>query len=159
MTTQVPKAMLDAATQAELTAATNTAATALANAATAQATAAAITPAFTKSYESPAQTITAAGTLTLTHGLGVTPKLYQAFLVCQTAEQGYSIGDEVAINPHTNLSASTDQGLVMVPSSASIFVRFGAGNTGFVFLLLHKTTGVRANATNANWKLIIREYA
>lgn len=47
-------------------------------------------------YTSPDQTITAGGQLNLNHGLGVVPKSVQFFLVCQTADNGYSVGDVVA---------------------------------------------------------------
>lgn len=113
------------------------------------------TPAFTKSYTSPGQTITAAGTLTLTHGLGAAPKLLRVVLKCTTAEAGYAVNDEVEhflLNP-----ATADRGVSLVPNATTIVVRYGAAAA--TFTVLNKTTGVAAAITNANWRMIVRAFA
>lgn len=112
---------------------------------------------FTKVFESAQQTITAAGSLTLAHGLGVKPKLYQAYIVCQTAEGGYSIGDEVIVDPGWTADASIGRGLSIVPDATNLNIRFG--NNSQNFILVNKTTGANFNITNANWKLVIRAWA
>lgn len=113
------------------------------------------TPAFTKSYTSADQTITAAGTLTLTHGLGAAPKLIRVTLKCATAENGYSVGDEVeffGLNP-----ATADRGVALIPGTSSIVVRYGSAAA--TFTVLNKTTGVAAAITNANWRMVVRAWA
>ena len=109
-------------------------------------------------FVSAQQTITAGGALTLAHGLGAQPKLYAAFLQCTTAELGYSIGDEVAINPGVSLSNTTlDRGLSIVPDATNINVRFGsqAASIG----IIRKDTGGSTPATNASWRLVVRAWA
>jgi hypothetical protein len=110
---------------------------------------------FTLSYVSSDQTITAAGSLTLAHSLGVAPKIVAVELVCQTGEQGYSAGDVIAY--HTKAGATTNRDLIIVPDSTNLNIRFGsAANT---FSVIHKTTGVDADLTNGNWKVRFKAYA
>ena len=100
-------------------------------------------------------TLTAAGSLTLAHGLGAKPKRYAAFLQCTTAENGYSIGDEVAVNPSFNAEGSGSRGLSMVPDATNINIRFGSQGTN-TFMVFHKTTGASSGATNTSWRLVVR---
>lgn len=117
---------------------------------------AANTPAFTKSYTSPNQAITAAGALTLAHGLGVMPKLIQLRLKCLTAEGDYSVGDELPINPNVS-SFGAAAGTVVVPDATNLNVRFGAGAP--VYSTLNKTTGAAFSPTPANWALVVKAWA
>lgn len=122
-------------------------------------TAAKIAPAarsvFTLEYVSPQQTITTAGTLSLTHGLGAAPKLIRVTLVCTTAEGNYDVNDEVEWGLVGD--AVADRGVVIIPNSTTIFVRFA--NNATVFGLPNKTTGTVLNLTNANWRMIVRAWA
>ncbi len=112
---------------------------------------------FSKSYESPQQTITSGGSLTLAHGLGVKPKNYLAFLQCTTAEGGYSVGDEesVSIGSH---EASTNRGLSVVPDATNLVIRFGSQASSAV-QITRKDTGGYLNITNASWRFVIRAWA
>ncbi|MER8652319.1 hypothetical protein [Mesorhizobium sp. M0586] len=111
---------------------------------------------FTKSFESAQQTYTLSGALTLAHGLGVQPKLYMVVLVCTTAQSGYSINDEVLINPGTNQSGSGDHGLSVFPDATNINIRFGQET----ICIFHKTTGaIQTAITPASWKLVARAWA
>lgn len=103
-------------------------------------------------FTSTDQTITAAGSLTIAHGLGVAPKRIAWALVCQTADQNYTAGD-VVFYPLNN--TGTNQGVVIVPDATNLNVRFGSSAT--VFQIINKTTGAANNITLANWK--IRFYA
>lgn len=105
-------------------------------------------------YESPQQTITSAGALTLAHGLSKTPKMFSAYLVCQTAEQGYSVGDILSLDGFlSTANANTNRGFSLVPDATNLNIRFGA--TATAFAALHKTTGAFVSLTNANWKFVI----
>lgn len=116
---------------------------------TAQAIAALTTvPAFTKSFVSSGQTITAAGALTLAHGLGTTPTLLAATLVNTTAELGYSIGDKFALFNSNVLS--------IVPDATNLNIRFGSVGP---FAIPHKTTGVATTITNADWNIVFSAWA
>lgn len=115
------------------------------------------TPVNAASYESSQQTITNAGALTLAHGLGAQPKSYAAFLQCTTAENGYSIGDEVAVNPGLNAEGSGSRGLSMVADATNVNIRFGSQGTN-TFMVIHKTSGASSGATNTNWRLVVRAW-
>ena len=106
-------------------------------------------------YVSSEQTITSGGTLTLSHGLGDTPKLVTVELVCKTAEYGYSVGDVVEvlgqIDPEVNCGVS------VVKDSTNISVRYGSRATAFS--VVDKSNGDARAATNANWRAVFRAYA
>lgn len=116
---------------------------------------------FTQSYPSSTsdQTISTSGTLTLAHGFGTTPLLVQAFLVCQSADLGYSIGDVVPVNDHFNSAGTFDTGQAIVLDATNITVLFGAGTGGSTYRLLHNSTRARAAADNSKWKLRIKAWA
>jgi hypothetical protein len=112
---------------------------------------------FSEAFESAQQTITSGGSLTIAHGLSTTPTLYQAFLQCTTAEHGYSIGNEIAINPHISPAGSNNRGLVMIPDATNINIRMGSDASAFS--LLSNTTGASVALTNGNWALVVRAWA
>jgi len=104
---------------------------------------------FQKWFESTEQTITLGGSLTIAHGLGVEPTFYFPYLVCKTAEQGYSVGD------HTPLLAATGNfATSVVPDLTNITVRFSSGSP----YVANKTTGGTVNIAAANWKLVVRAW-
>jgi hypothetical protein len=113
---------------------------------------------FTVSYESPEQTITAGGALTLVHSMGVQPKVYLAFLKCTTINLGYSVGDEQPVPIGIgNDEASQNRGISVVPNATSLSIRFGS-ESGSVFLLPNKSSGDRGAIIDSRWNLIIRAY-
>jgi hypothetical protein len=112
---------------------------------------------FSASYTSAEQTITAGGALTLAHSLGAMPSLVQARLVCKSAEDGYSIGDEVIVNNHTNAAANQSLGQSIEPDATNLNVRFGA--TSGVYQLINKSTGAVGTITAANWRLVVKAWA
>lgn len=101
------------------------------------------------SFTSSDQTITLGGLITVAHGLGAQPKAIGAVLVCQTAENGYSIGDLVW-SPLFNeyYGAYGSPGACYIDAT-NINVRIS--NTGLSGG--HKTTGANVVLTAANWKL------
>jgi hypothetical protein len=109
---------------------------------------------FSAYYESPQQTITSAGALTLAHGLTRKPTLTKFVLQCTTAESGFSIGDEVT----ETLSGynGTSRGVQIIPDSTSLNVRFGTDATAFY--TLRKDTGAVVALTNASWRLVVRAW-
>ncbi len=109
-----------------------------------------------KFYESPQQTITSGGALTLAHGLGAKPKLYLAFLQCVTAEGGYSIGDETMPAPNNTDSGSGGTGVILVPDATNVLARYC--NNTWVFQVGHKTTGANFRINPANWKCVVRAW-
>lgn len=117
-------------------------------------------PKFDRFYESPEQTITAAGLLTLAHGLGTKRLLIQWHLVCKIAEANYAVGNEVPINI-SMVGFNNGQDMSATVDATNISVRYGnaAGSGGTVFQLPNKTTGARVSLTNANWRLVVRAWA
>lgn len=112
---------------------------------------------FTKVFISAQQAITAAGGLTLAHGLVVQPTLIQSKIHCVTAEAGYSIGDEVIINTGCDFDGTNNRGLSVVPDTTNLNVRYGSSASPI--LALNKSSGVATLLTPANWKLIVSAWA
>jgi hypothetical protein len=103
-------------------------------------------------YTSADQTITAAGLLTLPHGLASTPHHIHFVLVNVTAELNYTTGQ---ILPLDGFAQGNNQGISCVPDATNLVLRYGSSAT--VFSIMNKTTGAISNITPANWKL--RVYA
>lgn len=103
------------------------------------------------------QTITAAGALTLAHGMPAAPTSVWAALVCQTGEHGYTAGDVVFTSSYENNDAgAVNRGHIVVADATNLNVRFGSASNS-VYTLLDKSTGTGSLITNANWK--VRFYA
>lgn len=116
-----------------------------------------VTPVFSKAFASSQQTITGGGLLTLAHSLGVAPKLISAYLVCQTAELGYAVNDQVEVSLVVNSTAGNTRANGVYFDATNVYVRFFNG--GGVFTIANKTTGNTSTITDANWKLVVRAYA
>jgi len=112
-----------------------------------------------KFYESPEQTITSGGILTLAHNFGIEPMFIQVVLICKTAENGYSVGDKLFINPNLSRTSTYAQGVVIVPDATNLNIRFGSGYAGTVFTSLNKSTGAVANLNSTHWNVIFRAWA
>lgn len=113
--------------------------------------------AFTKTpFVSGQQTITAAGALTLAHGLGVKPTLVMVKLHCVTAEHGYNIGDEQFVFANNgNLSTAWTHSIV--PDATNLNVRFGSANP--TYQGIDQSSGSGVGLTNANWTAIFMAWA
>ena len=122
----------------------------------AQAITALANPAFTKSFVSTEQAISAAGLLTIAHSLAEMPKIVQARIICKTGEHNYSIGDETIVYTHGDVTGNAS-GMALIPDATNLVVRFGSEAN--VFGVRDKTSGAAVNITLANWKLILRAYA
>lgn len=98
-------------------------------------------------YTSSDQTITAAGTLTFSHGLLGPPTRWHCSLVCQSGELGYSIGDVVILGSLKEISVTAD--------TNQMVIRYSDATN--LLQIPHKSTGTLTNITNASWK--VRFYA
>ena len=103
-------------------------------------------------YVSPEQTVTAGGTITLSHLLGVMPKFAQAFLICKTAELGYSVGSEVPISMIISASSTFNYQLELSTTT----IRAVCGDSG---ISLVNAVGGASGPTLAKWRLIVRAWA
>lgn len=107
---------------------------------------------FSAYYDSGEQTITAAGTLTLAHGLGGVPKGCQAFLKCVTGEGNYSAGHIILVSPD---AASNERGVqIRTDDATNLILRYGLAG----WEILNATTGGIFGITPANWRLIVRAW-
>lgn len=105
-------------------------------------------------YESSELTLTGNNqTITQAHGLGSSPKLVTASLVCKTAEGGYAVGDEVAAVGNYSSTADRNYGVGLGWNSTNIKFSTPANN-----IVLTSTTGSSFNITYANWKLVLRAW-
>lgn len=114
------------------------------------------TPTISLAYLSAAQTITSAGALTLAHGLGVVPKIVVPYITCTSAENGYSVGESVFINPATNDNGA-GRGMAMKFDATNISIKFFSGAQ--VFAGFNFSTGGSVALTNASWQLYVRALA
>ena len=112
---------------------------------------------FSKEFTSADQTISAAGLLTLAHGMGASPSVVMYYLICQTGELGYSAGDVVHISVESDSNNTVPRSFTSVLDSTNISIRFG--NTNPPFALLNKSTGAIAAITSANWKFRVKAWA
>jgi hypothetical protein len=105
---------------------------------------------FTQSFESSATSIPAINTsTTVAHGLGVIPKLFKVTLICETAENGWAIGEEAdlyVINENHFLSTWANTTDIGFRRENGIY-------------LLYKNTTSYFTINTSNWKLIFRAWA
>jgi hypothetical protein len=113
--------------------------------------------AFSKSFTSSQQTITSAGALTLAHGMGVAPSLLQIRAVCQSAEGGFSVGDEVLIDGGQQYDGTNTRGMALTVDATNVTIRFGTSAAALA--VLRKDTGAIFGLTNGSWKLVVRAWA
>lgn len=106
----------------------------------------------TKGFESAAQTITTGGQLTIAHGLGAVPKTYVIWLVCVTAENGYTAGQRVGFD---TAAIPTNRGLSVIVDATNVVLRFGSA----AFAITNASTGASGSLTPANWNLVVGVYA
>lgn len=115
---------------------------------------------FSSEFISAGQTITAAGSFNIPHGMAVKPKIVQVALLCIVNEGNWVAGEEIENSDVQSLgTVSLAQGIALTTDSSNIFARYGAGSGGNVFESLDKTTGARFTLTSANWQVVVRAFA
>lgn len=117
------------------------------------------TPSTISSYLSTGQTITSAGTVTLTHSLGYYPKFYHYYLKCTDAagEAGYAQNDFVEVYAGGEVrSTSTSHGFSVKPTTTQLVIRYASDAN--VFMIPHATTGDATSLTNSKWQLFVEAF-
>lgn len=119
-----------------------------------------VTSPFSKSFNSSAspQTISSAGLLTIAHGMGVIPSIFQCYLTCGTGNVGYSAGNVVGVSPNT-MDGSVNRGFTLWLDSTNINIRFGSGGASNIIYLLNQGTGAAAPITETLWTFSVLAYA
>jgi hypothetical protein len=113
--------------------------------------------AFSRTFTSSQQTITAAGQLVLAHSLGAVPLLMKAHFVAQNSVLGYTAGDVLAYAPTIDAYVGANRGMAVVVDATNLTVRFGSdANT---FTIIRKDTGAAVVGTNSDWKIVFRAFA
>ncbi|MDS9879360.1 hypothetical protein RMI40_31480 [Pseudomonas protegens] len=111
---------------------------------------------FTKVFVSPEQIITEGGPLTIAHGLGVWPVLWESYLVCKEAEYGYWPGAVLSISSAVPDNAY-NLGVSVVPDASNLNCKYGT-QTG-VFFVLDWNTRTTKIITPSKWRTFFKVWA
>lgn len=103
-------------------------------------------------FQSSDQTITAAGALTIAHGLARTPQEVWFALVNQSAEANYTANQVVFIGGSQTVSivAVQNDGFSTIVDGTNLTIRFGSDAS--TFTVPDATTGAATAITNNKWK-------
>jgi len=105
-------------------------------------------------YQSAEQTIALAGALTLTHGLGRLPNSVDVWLVCKTADLGWSVGDWYGPVGAETFGDGANNGVAIAMNTTEIKITTGAQSV----TLLNRSTGTRAVSTLTSWRYVVRAW-
>lgn len=94
--------------------------------------------------------ITLGGLITFAHGLSSTPSIIQPYLVCQTAQAGYSVGDIVQM-PLNMTTANNTRLSSIYTDSTNVYLRIATS-----LVLADKGTTTATGLTAANWKIRLK---
>lgn len=110
----------------------------------------------TKQFLSTQQAFVNGGLVSVSHGLGVMPKIVMGELVCLVAENGWQVGDVqvISLSPD-NDDATVVVGFAVRKDAVSIYARCGVSGPYGVNI----NTGANAVPTAANWRLVLRAFA
>jgi hypothetical protein len=107
------------------------------------------------------QPITAAGALTIAHGLGRAPLLTQGFIKNTSAELGYSPGDIVPVplgfSGNSGGSLATSVGVSCVADATNLYVRFGGAAASLP--VVDRSSGYAGTTTDSKWTFFLRALA
>jgi hypothetical protein len=106
------------------------------------------TSSFAPTFSSGAQSISLSHLYNIAHGLGRNPYFMRAYLVCTTADNGYSIGDELEWENGQDISSTEYNGCAGC-NSTDVFLAMGPGD----LLYIHKSSFAPVALTNASWAL------
>lgn len=106
------------------------------------------------SYDSGAQTITAGGSLTLAHGLGMQPELqdFRCELINVTAQHGFTTG-QYCPTPLGGFTNGASNQWSFQPDATNLNLRYGSSSAINIPV---RSTGTLDNITPANWTLRVK---
>jgi len=104
-------------------------------------------------FVSPAQTISAAGSFSLNHGLDQIPSVVQVYLICTTDNNGYLVGEKLPVN-FGHQASTVPQSLGIAATSS--LIKGKIANYANPFIYPNATTGNNAGLTNGSFSLYIR---
>lgn len=103
----------------------------------------------------------AIATATIPHTLGVVPSVVTMQLICQTAVDGYAVGDLIDVAIVYVSDGSDEDDYVYIhgtPSTANIVITVGADGDATVYKV-KGGSGLRTAFVDANWKLRVTLFA
>lgn len=103
-----------------------------------------------RTFVSAAQVMTAGGTITLAHGLGIVPLQVHCLVQCVTAEGNWSVGDQILASQE---SFNNGSGFTVYSDATNIKILIGSNGR---IQIWDKTTGGIFVMTLANWKFVIK---
>lgn len=107
-------------------------------------------------YESAPITTTSAGTTTLNHGLNVLPTDVQTWLVCTSAENGFTVGQKIPITLYVDTGSNTI-GTSIIATSTTLVGRYSNSSTATV--IPNASNGGRAPLSRTNFDIIYKAWA
>ncbi|WP_276199671.1 pyocin knob domain-containing protein [Chelatococcus sp. XZ-Ab1] len=108
-----------------------------------------------REFVSSEQTITALGTITLAHGLGVEPRIAQPYLICKTANAGYSVGDVLASASYVHTEAGVGHfGVTIKKDATNVVIKIANG-----IKVANFANGAGDAITLGSWRLVVRALA
>lgn len=108
---------------------------------------------FSSSYESAETAIAINSAISVSHGLGSTPKLWMIVLKCTSTDGGYAVDDEIDI--HRTMFNGTTNGVTTVFVNATTMGFANRTN----YYVAHKSTFAEAALDTTKWKAIFRAWA
>jgi hypothetical protein len=105
-------------------------------------------------YESLQLAVDTAVTHTLTHGLGALPAQVQAWLVCVSPSEGWSVNDWYGPIGSETFADGANSGVAIAMNETQIKIKFGS----FTTRILDFSTGAREPVTYTNWRLVVRAW-
>lgn len=109
---------------------------------------------FAPSFTSSEQTVSTSSVQTVAHGLGAIPSFVQVYLICRTAELGYSVGDMVQYCGLYAVSGPSYWGATVSMDATNVNI-----STALNGLTIHpKSGGANSVITTGNWRWIVRAW-
>ncbi|WP_373089301.1 hypothetical protein [Zhongshania sp.] len=99
-------------------------------------------------------TITAGAVVSAAHGLTVAPTSLEAYIICKTAELGYSVGDVVKVDNIHDQVNDISYGGTLYANATTVFMQVGDG--GLAVNRRVAPLGRQFPITPANWRIILR---
>ena len=109
------------------------------------------------SFTSTPQAIVAGGLIALAHLLGGEPKGIMLSLVCLVADNGFAIGDIIAVDYTAYNIGPGSTGIALRYDATNIYIRYSTAAA--IFPYLTKVGAPNIILTNASWNLIVKAVA
>jgi hypothetical protein len=106
------------------------------------------------SYESAATPYVVSSDMEFTHGLGARPDLITIWMVCNTIDLGWAVGDYVLLPPLAGLGNQTSDGLQGWADPTKIYLIAGSQTLA----ITNKSTRVLGTVTAASWDFVVQAW-